>query len=292
MPLNGPGSLHPAQAGPPPRTTMGLKHRFNLAAAALCCFRAAGSLRDKRVLIEYMLKNLLRRFGFRTHIAERLAVQLDGLQVWFRPCQGELYLYKEIIADQAYERLPAFRVRPGWCVFDVGANIGVFTLNAAGKRRCHRVYAIEPDPETFARLLKNLQSNALGNVVAIQKAAGKGPAITPFARGPASTLGHLCPSAAQATGSELVVEVVTLASVIQQHRIRVVNLLKLDVEGAEADVLRGAEPELHRIERIVMEYHSAELLEECDRILRRHHFRKVLVAPPSCAYFLGASVAS
>ncbi len=276
---------HPT-AKPPDRRPRAIRQWSNLAAAALQCWWAARGIRNKQVLASYMLKNLMRRLAFNLPLDEETAVRLGDIQVGFRPFQGELYLCKEIFIDQVYERHPSFRVCPGWCVFDVGANIGIFTLKAACQHGAAQTYAFEPDPETFVRLLKNLGRNGLSNVVAIQKAVGKAPGVARFIRGPASPMGHLGTAAGQPIGSDLSVDVVSLASVIQQEQIPVVNLLKLDVEGAEVDALQGAEPVLDRIERIVMEYHHADLLEECERILTRYHFRKVLQVPPSYAYFL------
>ncbi len=276
---------HPAANRPDDRPWP-IRQWSNLAVAALECLRAARGIRNKQALTSYILKNLMYRSGFDLPLDEEIAVRLGGIQVGFRPFQGELNLYKEIFIDRVYEQHPSFRVCPGWCVFDVGANIGIFTLKAACQHRVAQIYAFEPDPETFVRLLNNLQSNLLANVVAMQKAVGKAPGMARFIRGPASPMGHLGTAAGQPIGSDLSVDVVSLASVIQQEQIPVVNLLKLDVEGAEVDALQGAEPVLDRIERIVMEYHHADLLEECERILTRYHFRKVLQVPPSYAYFL------
>lgn len=276
---------HPT-AKPPDGRTRAIRQWSNLAAAALQCWWAARGIRNKQALTSYMLTNLMRRSGFDLPVAEEITIRLGNIQVRFRPFQGELYLYKEIFIDRVYERHPSFRVCPGWCVFDVGANIGIFTLKAACQHGAAQTYAFEPDPETFVRLLKNLWRNGLSNVVAIQKAVGKAPGVARFTRGSASTVGHLGAAPGQLIGSELTVDVVSLSSVIQQEKIPVVNLLKLDVEGAEVDALQGAEPVLDRIERVVVESHSADLLRECEHILQRHEFRKAHEAPPSYAYFL------
>lgn len=276
---------HPT-AKPPDRRPRAIRQWSNLAAAALQCWWAARGIRNKQVLASYMLKNLMRRLAFNLPLDEETAVRLGDIQVGFRPFQGELYLCKEIFIDQVYERHPSFRVCPGWCVRLCGSVLAS-SLQGEDANICPRIeYAFEPDPETFVRLLKNLGRNGLSNVVAIQKAVGKAPGVARFIRGPASPMGHLGTAAGQPIGSDLSVDVVSLASVIQQEQIPVVNLLKLDVEGAEVDALQGAEPVLDRIERIVMEYHHADLLEECERILTRYHFRKVLQVPPSYAYFL------
>ena len=260
-----------------------------LAAAAVACLREASDSRSRCVLASYVCKNLLRRCGVRLRLEEEVNARLGGIEVTFRPLQGELYLFKEIFIDQVYEKHPAFCLRPGWRVFDVGANIGLFTLRAAlcGAKQA---FAFEPNPETFARLQVNLRRNRLSNVRAIAKAVGEVPRRAWLVPGATSTLAQMAAVPVCGASPNVEIEVTTLSAVLQQERILVVNLLKLDVEGAEAEVLRGAESELARVERIVMEYHSAELLAACERILRRHGFRRVLTASPAYAYFLGASV--
>ena len=55
-----------------------------------------------------------------------------------------------------------------------------------------------------------------------------------------------------------------------------IDLLKIDTEGAEVDVLRGARDTLPSVERIVLEYHSWELLDEVMAMLREHGFTERL----------------
>jgi FkbM family methyltransferase len=262
-----------------------------MAATALSCVREAGDYRSRCALASYTLRNLLRRFGVPLRLDKEVTARLRGISVSFLPLQGELHLFKEIFVDQAYEKHPAFRLCPGWCVFDVGANIGLFTLKAAACHQAGQAFAFEPNPQTFARLQANVRQNDLNNVMAIPKAVGRAAGWAAFDPGAASTLGRLAAAQPHDTAAGLGVEVVTLSGVLQQEQVFTVHLLKLDVEGAEAEVLRGGEPVLERIERIVMEYHSADLLAECEGILRRHRFRRVLLAPPAYAYFLRASVA-
>ena len=284
-------ALLPPNAGKMAKCRAEFAQWCEMIAAALGCLREASDLRSRCVLASYMLKNLLHRCGIPLHLDKEVTARLSGIWVSFRPLQGELHLFKEIFIDQAYEKHPAFRLRPGWCVLDVGANIGLFTLKAVARHRAMQAFAFEPNPQTFVRLQANLERNHLNNVTAIPKAVGRTPGRAPFYLGAASTLGQLTGAPPHKAAAEVEVEVVTLSAILQQADISVIHLLKLDVEGAEAEVLRGAEPVLERIERIVMEYHSAELLAECERLLRRHRFRQVLVTQPAYAYFLGASVA-
>ena len=251
---------------------------------ALVCIWAARGVKYKWRLSVYLLRTFARRLGFQFPLDEEVPVVLGEIKFAFRPLQGELYLYKEIFIDRVYERHPAFRVRAGWCVIDAGANIGLFTLRVAQGNQTGKVYAIEPNPQTFRQLMRNLCLNATGNVVPFQKAVGRHSGDGMLDAGAASTLCRLVDG--ESIAGCIPVDVVSVARIIEVEELAVVNLLKVDVEGAEADVIWGARGMLSRIERIVMEYHSEPLLRECEEILAEHGFEKVLQVSPSYAYFM------
>jgi hypothetical protein len=72
------------------------------------------------------------------------------------------------------------------------------------------------------------------------------------------------------------VEIVTLDEVVARHGIGTVDLLKVDVEGAESDVLAGGRATLATVRRVILEYHSAELLAEVRGQLAEAGLREVL----------------
>ena len=258
---------------------------FNLAAAAGQCYLRSDSLASRLALSRYVLKNLAARLWLSPFPQKEISFDFEDLHLSIRPSQGELYLYKEICIDNVYTRHPDFQLRPGWCVLDVGANIGVFALKAARGVRPGRVYAFEPNPQTYPRLLRNLEQNRAWNVSPFPVAIGSSTGTACFDPAAASTLGRILAAGSLPSCVGLDVRVLTLADILQQERISVVDLLKLDVEGAEADALRGAGTSLHKVDRIVMEYHSSELLRECTDLLGSFGFRRVALASPGYAFF-------
>jgi len=139
------------------------------------------------------------------------------------------------------EEYTAFRaaVRPGATVLDVGANVGAYTLlfarwvGANGK-----VVAFEPAPEAAAGLRRHLELNELSSTVDVQQCAVSDSAGTArFACAEANGANAIV--VGQPGTAAIEVATVTLDAFCSRNRI-VPDVIKIDVEGAELDVLRGA----------------------------------------------------
>lgn len=143
-------------------------------------------------------------------------------------------------------------LRPGDTALDIGANIGLYTLLFAKLvGPAGTVVAFEPDPANHDRLLSNLALNGAGNVTPERFAVYSEPGTVTLNRfrrglGPWSTLGSpVLPDPARAGRTtapveSVLVEAVTLDGYCAERGIERVRLLKVDVEGAELDVLQGA----------------------------------------------------
>lgn len=146
-------------------------------------------------------------------------------------------------------------VKPGATVVDVGANIGYNTVYAA---RCvgdkGRVYALEPAQDNLAVLYGNLFANHLANVVVLPYAAGSRREVKPFfLRGEVSAVNSLFQESFYAAVTETVaVQIVPLDDLIPHAP----DLVKIDVEGAELEVLQGMTRILTaRALRLIVEWH-------------------------------------
>jgi FkbM family methyltransferase len=129
-------------------------------------------------------------------------------------------------------------VRPASTVVDVGANIGYNTLHAArcaGRRG--RVVAIEPTPDNLAVLRHNVAAAGLGNVAIAPVAAGSARGTRDlFVRGDVSAVNSLYPQSCYASVTEVLrIPVVPLDELCDGPA----DVVKIDVEGAELEVLEG-----------------------------------------------------
>jgi FkbM family methyltransferase len=150
-----------------------------------------------------------------------------------------------LAADGVYEpELASFlrdHLRPGGVFVDVGANIGVFTVMAARMvGPSGRVVAIEASPRVYPYLEHNVRTNGLENVRLRHCAAAheENPGIA-FYEAPASHfgMGALSP---QFHATPTPVASHTLDRILAEENVGPVDLVKLDVEGFEANVFRGA----------------------------------------------------
>jgi FkbM family methyltransferase len=133
-------------------------------------------------------------------------------------------------------------LRPGMTVVDVGANAGYFTYLAAARvGRSGRVLAVEPLPPVYRNLAAAVRDNRLDRVTVVNTALGRVAGSLPLFVPPAAH-GNCAPTLVPVPGWEpVLVPVRPLDAVLDECAIDRVDLLKLDVEGFEAEVLAGAD---------------------------------------------------
>ncbi len=140
-------------------------------------------------------------------------------------------------------------VRPGDTVLDIGTNIGMVTLRLAalvGPSGC--VHSFEPNPALHEGLRETIERNRLKNVRLHPIALGSEEAtlelcVPRYNTGTAS----LVRRRGGATSVMATVPVRPLSRVIEEEGIESIRLLKLDVEGFEAEVLKGGRDALERV---------------------------------------------
>ena len=129
-------------------------------------------------------------------------------------------------------------IRPGATVLDVGANIGYNTIRGAlraGPRG--RVIAVEPTPDTLAVLRRNIAASGLANIDIAPVAAGSIAGTQDFfVRGERSAVNSLYPTSRYASVTGVLrVQVVRLDDLVDGAA----DVVKIDVEGAELEILEG-----------------------------------------------------
>jgi len=148
--------------------------------------------------------------------------------------QGEILLFAQLAA-------------PGACVLDVGANIGALTLSLAHIVRPRgAVVVIEPQRAVYHLLCANLALNEIGNVRAIQAAAGTEAGRTFVPVADHSKPGNFGGIELSSEGGERV-DVLTIDSL----RLPACQFIKIDVEGREQSVIAGAAQTIARFRPVL-----------------------------------------
>jgi FkbM family methyltransferase len=198
---------------------------------------------------------------------------LQGASPWCRNRWGHRYRaislaeyhYLRDGNPETYEAALLERtLRPGMTIVDVGANHGLFSLEAAHfVGESGRIHAFEPAPATRPLLQENLAANDLDGLVRVfPHALGAVPGVARLrVHHELSGLNTLAPeditwNHARLHADEVVeVPVRRLDDHAAEHRLEAIDFLKIDVEGYELSVLRGASGllESRAVRRIMLE---------------------------------------
>ena len=174
----------------------------------------------------------------------------DGLTLYHGPGDAPVFLLFEIFANGCYRtRMPRQILGP---VIDLGANIGAFVLDCARRFPDTVIHAYEPHPVTVETLRRNVVENRLQDRVHVYaEAVGKAPGTMSLS---AADM-HLAASAYGPGEPAFTVPAVDFATVLARAGGRA-GLVKIDVEGAEADILESAAGALEHVDAVVGEFHE------------------------------------
>ncbi len=171
---------------------------------------------------------------------------------------GSSFPVREIFLHDEY-RLESLTPAPK-SIVDIGANVGVFTLRAAQLFPGVRISAFEPSPVAYEQLVQNVRANPALSKIDTHRLAVLGSSDVHEVRfwidatgSPCSTLIETAVRDREAGRWEKV-PAASLGSILRSTG--AVDLLKLDVEGAEYEILGETSPSaLAWVDRIVVEYH-------------------------------------
>ncbi|MEU7641919.1 FkbM family methyltransferase [Streptomyces sp. NPDC039016] len=199
------------------------------------------------------------------------------------------FIHQEVFVDHAYgdEDLGEAPF-----IVDVGANIGLFSLNMRRRYPGARIVAYEPAPETACVLRRNLELHGITDITVHTHALGAEAGTAAFTYYPAMpgnstfypegkarqkqvTAELLGAEQAEASfaSNPLTVGVERLSRSLAEHHPdrAVIDLLKIDVEGAELDVLAGIdETDWARIRNVALEVHNTAVsqVDDVEELLR------------------------
>jgi FkbM family methyltransferase len=227
-------------------------------------------------IVRAIAEGLLGPLVFTRHLPEehggaRLVVsgRVGGLKYLFKPAKSW---------DPELLRITSALVKKNDIVWDVGANVGLFSMSAAhlaGARGC--VYAIEADADAQVLLNRSIFSASLEHApitllpVAVSDKSGWATfAISKRARASNSLMGY----GSSYTGGVLqnrTVPLVTLDELLEEFPPP--NVLKIDVEGAELRVLEGAKGMLEAVRPLIYCEISSDNTDALQQIFKKYAYR-------------------
>lgn len=198
----------------------------------------------RRHPVRAIYRRLYWRWHWRFRASEPFVVPFfGGLRLGLAPSSASLGIYlNDGFSDKETASLFLDHLRPGMVAVDCGAHIGEYTLLFAllvGPEG--EVHAFEPDPRVFSILSENIRRNGLRNVWTWQKALGRAEGVAEFLLAPDATASSLARLIPVEEGEKVEVAVTSLDAYAGQQGLTRVDALKVDVEGAEEEVLVGAQ---------------------------------------------------
>jgi FkbM family methyltransferase len=222
--------------------------------------RAIGKLHASRALFQFIayLNNWREVWAaYREHRRIPALVFRSGTRIVHGPGDDPITLFREIFIDRVYTR-GLYQQKPNPVIIDIGANVGFFALYMASNTVRPEIHCFEPAGGTRELLAQNVSANGLDQIVRIH----------PFAVSDRTRVEHLHVSANSGHRSFLEhkyvghdtepVNCLSLSEAFERcANPKMVDLLKIDVEGAEIEIFNGAEASaLKRCRTIAVEVHD------------------------------------
>jgi len=218
-----------------------------------------------------------------TNLKYILNITSDGFYFVIRP---RIYDYEMTSLQYEPEVKRVFRPKQGEVIIDVGSCIGAYTIRPSrivGKDGL--VVALEPDPENFKLLSMNIRLNELSNVIALPAAAYENDGThLLYIKGVGEHSlhkAHVIKIHGKSNG-EIKVSTITLDTLIKKLNLKRVDWAKIDVEGAELSVLKGASNALEIVRKLIVEVWN-ETANEVLSILQQRRYKTTVL----CKYGWG-----
>ncbi len=160
----------------------------------------------------------------------------------------------------------------GGVIVDIGANIGVVTMNYLSRYPKAVVQAYEPNPRTYRILGQNIAARSLSSRARLwNEAVGRNPGTISLTSAGPSTL-FSAYNKAESPNEVVEARMIDLNQAVQRCEPygKPIKVVKIDTEGAEADILEGAaDSSLQMVSQFVIEYHDALVPDARSRCIAR-----------------------
>lgn len=202
----------------------------------------------RKVVSEIGVRGLFERRRANRHGNSTITTRLSAFPMFVRQGTSDLLVFDQVFIDREYRCIDHLKnVR---LIIDAGANVGYSSAYLLTRFPDSRVVALEPDPANFVGLCRNLRPWS-DRATLVQAALWSEPAMLDF-RAETTATGDEWGRQVEARVGD--VRALDMPSLIAQHG--PIDLLKIDIEGAEKHVFAADVSWLDSVRNIVIELHS------------------------------------
>jgi FkbM family methyltransferase len=190
-------------------------------------------------------------------------------RVLCRPHTADFVTLRTIFVKKEYQF--NFSTPPKY-IIDCGANVGYSTLAFALFYPSAKVIALEPEKQNFSILMQNIKG--VNNIIPLQKAVW--PYSTQLFLVNEAVLSHSFQYQEQANmNPTAVTDAISISDLITAYNIEIVDLLKIDIEGAEKELFMATDLHwLAKVKMIAVEIHGADIKTIIFEVLAKHGFTR------------------
>jgi FkbM family methyltransferase len=225
------------------------------------------------------LRNYLVRVGktggrANTRLSLNMRSPIHG-RIYLRERGSDINTFKEVLEDQVYSEvlasLPACRT-----IIDLGANIGLTSLYLAAHFPDAKLFSVEPNADTYDVLRSNLEPLiADGRCRTLQGAvwSAERSLVADVSQGADHFSAFATREPSPTDIGETAIAGYTMARIIAESGFSFIDLVKVDIEGAEVQLLEGDRSWLDHVGAIAIEFHGdSRRVSGFDEIMAAHHF--------------------
>ena len=223
------------------------------------CLKLGATLADKlKLMAATLFFHLNKRDGMKGEIIEvNVLIGQIRVPLRLRNSGGDMFIFHEVLGHHVYDVDPAHVKTQPKVIVDLGGNVGLASLALAAQFPSARIIAVEPHPENASLLRHNLK--CLGQRVSIWEAA--------VSNSPGVMRLTLCnenynASLVRSGPNGVDVRTVTMAEILQTEGVERIDVMKIDIEGAEESVLKGSPEWLKKVDVLLMEVHEGYTFEK------------------------------
>ena len=248
-------------------------------------------LKNLPIIGKYLYKKINTIFPKDTHILIRIPSGLGkGLLFYVNPRYEPGYLNGN--HEPWLQEFLKKELKKGFCFYDIGAHKGFFTIIASTiVGEDGKIVAFEPDPRNYIFLKRNVEINNLKNVFIVRKAlfsyVGKINFFLSnfFSNWTESRVLNSTEMSFKKENNLIEVECTTLDEFISENKNFYPDLIKIDVEGAEIEILEGASETLKNIKPIwFIEVHAYQEIDSVISLFKKFDYKIEILTPSHPSY--------